>query len=113
MADPTSPDYYKQVTQESKEEWERQGHEIDQAVDKVIAAHMNSLIYALEREFGRAIVKQANLGYIEDVLYSLAHSAADKTKSVMIDAHYKETQKSLDSTLEAVLTGIRIGEGAA
>lgn len=113
MADHTAPDYYEQVAKESKEEMNRQDVQIEKEVTDLVESHLHSLMREIGKEFGMASVRSANFVYIEDVLYSLANLSAQKAKGVMIDAHYKETRASLDATLDAVLTGIRIGEGAA
>lgn len=113
MADHTSPDYYDQVAKEARQELKLQDEKIIKDVDEVLDSHMWSLISSLEREFGRASVSHANLKGIKNVLYSLAHSSAEKAKFVMIDAHYKETQKSLGRTIECVFAGMQLGKESA
>jgi hypothetical protein len=112
MADHTAPDYYEQVAKETSEELKSQDEKIRNALADILSSHINSLRKELEREFGRAVVSCADLSYLEDVLTSAAYFSADAAKSVMIDSHYKETRKSLNHTIDCVLSGMKLSGGS-
>lgn len=112
MADPTSKDYYEQVANESREEIAREDQEITVKVDRLIASSMRDLKAELSEEFGHAMVRSANLTFLERVLENLARDSADAAKSVMVDSRFQESRKRGGTILEAVFAGIEISEGS-
>lgn len=113
MADHTAPDYYDQVARESREEIARQDAAIAKKVQEIAARRCRTLRRVLELEFGRAVLREADLNEIYDLIYDAVEAGAEAGKGVVIMAHHAEGQRSSGTILRAVMAGMELAEGKA
>lgn len=110
MADHTAPDYYDQVARESREEIERQDAAVAKKVWEIAERRCQILQRILEDEFGRALLRKADLFELYGLIHETAVAGAEAGKGVVIMAHHAEAQRSSRTILEAVMAGVELAE---
>lgn len=110
MADPSSPNYYEQVARESDAAIKADDEKIADCVMGLTERRFKSLRYLLEREFGRAVVGNAHLHELFDLLHEVAAEGAEIGKGVIVDRHFDEAMRSSGSMLKAVMAGMELAK---
>lgn len=110
MADPNAPDYYEQVARESSEAIRADDRKIADYVTGVVERQYRSLRHLLEREFGRAAVRNADLHEFFDLLHETAAEGAEVGKGVVVGRHHAEAQKSAGAMFKAVMAGMELAQ---
>lgn len=111
MADHTAPNYYEQVARESAEKIKTEDEKIASCVLGVTERKYKSLRFLLEHEFGAALMRNANLSEVFDLLCEVAAEGAEIGKGIMISSHHEDAQKSASSVLNTLMAGVGISQG--
>lgn len=100
------------MSKEVQEERGKLWREIAAAVEKIVESHMVSMIFALQKEFGRAQLRDANLSEIEDILFSLGLAAAEKGQFLTEDVHYERSQQATSNMVNAAFSALKLAKSA-
>lgn len=98
----------KETLREVREKTKSQNQEIQEEIANRIVPFMKMLRKELEKEFGRALLKNADLFDIEDLLVDAFFAGADVAKEVLTRHRHQEINRSTGELLNlALLAGER------
>jgi len=77
--------------------------EIDEAVDALIPKYLQKLEWALEAEFGCAIMRSVEVAPFANVLRNLAHAASDKTMAITGNKRLGEAKADVSRIFRTII----------
>ncbi len=83
---------------------EAERSEIDGAVDLLVPNYLRDLEWALEAEFGKAIMRIVDMEPFSDILRDLARVASDKAMSITSSNRLEEARQNVGGVLSALLS---------
>lgn len=80
-----------------------ENREIDAAVDRLIPEYLKEIEWALQCEFGNAIMRSVELDPFAEILERLARAASNRTMAITSNRRLKEERAKVGGILSALI----------
>lgn len=80
-----------------------ENREIDAAVDELIPEYLDEIEWALQCEFGNAIMRGVDLGPFQTILERLARAASNRTMAITSNKRLGEERAKVGGILSALI----------